>query len=400
MAHPYRIFDVGDAGAGPPRGLPVARRRQHLADRRRPTPPRSTAAPAARCLGAQRDWRSPTGLRRRGPPPAARRPTASWTPCRARRRRSPDRRVTAVRPGGPARPPPTAAPRRRPRPAATPPPAHPSGSTSPGISVSRASSASPLGADRRRRRRDDHHRARPEGTGSTDDVGSKCSGPTTTASARPVRAAAPPARAASRSAAAAGRDRLRANRFRPAPPPAGAGPARHDRAVSARITASRSRPRIPTPGASPLPSGGRPFDGRYSGCGLSSTHGSPINSAASPPHAVITSDTTRSGARSRSRGTLSTAIRAARWWIFAPASVSSSASVGSSPSEFDGVHPCRAARYPAIPCPSAASACRPRPGTEGTAQWPERRARDRVRQPPRRASGLPCHSARPLGWGP
>ena len=119
-------------------------------------------------------------------------------------------------------------------------------------------------------------------------------------------------------------------------------PSRHDRAVSARITESRSRPRTPTPGASPLPSGGRPFDGRYSGDGLSSIHGRPSSSAASPPQAVITSDTTRSGARSRSRGTFSTAIRAARWWIFAPASVSSSSLGGVQPVEFDGVHPDRA----------------------------------------------------------
>ncbi len=79
------------------------------------------------------------------------------------------------------------------------------------------------------------------------------------------------------------------------------------------MTASRSRPRIPTPGASPLPRGGSPFDGRYSGAGLSSIHGMPSSSAANPPHAVITSETTTSGAKSRSTGTFSTAIRAARW---------------------------------------------------------------------------------------
>ncbi len=90
-------------------------------------------------------------------------------------------------------------------------------------------------------------------------------------------------------------------------------PLRHDRAVSARMIESRNLPRIPTPGASPLPSGGSPFDGRYNGAGLSSIHGTPISSAANPPHAVITSETTTSGARSRSCGTLSTAIRAARW---------------------------------------------------------------------------------------
>ena len=107
------------------------------------------------------------------------------------------------------------------------------------------------------------------------------------------------------------------------------------------MTESRSLPRIPTPGASPLPSGGSPFDGRYNGAGLSSIHGTPSSSAANPPHAVITSETTTSGARSRSCGTLSTAIRAARWWILAPASASSSSSVGIEADEFDRVHPDR-----------------------------------------------------------
>lgn len=96
------------------------------------------------------------------------------------------------------------------------------------------------------------------------------------------------------------------------------------------MVASRSRPRIPVPAASPLPIGGSPFDGRYSGCGLSSTHGIPSSSAAMPPHAVMTSDTTSSGSRARSRGTLSTAICAARRWILAPAS--RSRSVAASPS--------------------------------------------------------------------
>ena len=54
-------------------------------------------------------------------------------------------------------------------------------------------------------------------------------------------------------------------------------------------------------------------DGRYSGAGLSSIHGIPISSAARPPHAVMTSETTRSGSSSRSTGTFSTAMRAARW---------------------------------------------------------------------------------------
>lgn len=43
---------------------------------------------------------------------------------------------------------------------------------------------------------------------------------------------------------------------------------------------------------------GRPLigngaNGRYSGCGLSSTHGIPSSSAAMPPHAVMTSDSVR-----------------------------------------------------------------------------------------------------------
>jgi hypothetical protein len=32
MAHPYRIFDLGDTRAGSPCGFAVPRRRQHLAD--------------------------------------------------------------------------------------------------------------------------------------------------------------------------------------------------------------------------------------------------------------------------------------------------------------------------------------------------------------------------------
>ena len=108
-------------------------------------------------------------------------------------------------------------------------------------------------------------------------------------------------------------------------------PARSDRAVKARIVVSRSRPRNPVPGASPLPIGGSPADGRYSGCGLSSIHGIPSSSADIPPHAVITSDTTKSSPIACSCERFSTAIRAARWWILAPASPSSSSAVGSSP---------------------------------------------------------------------
>ena len=58
------------------------------------------------------------------------------------------------------------------------------------------------------------------------------------------------------------------------------------------------------PGASPLPIGGSPFDGRYSGCGLSSIHGIPSSSAAIPPQAVMTSDTTRSSPIACSCGTV------------------------------------------------------------------------------------------------
>ncbi len=214
----------------------------------------------------------------------------------------------------------------------------PAGSTSPGVRVSRASSASPrvpvVAVDGATTTTGPW----PSGTGSTDDVGSKCSGPTTTASSgqsgRGTSSAGSVAmRRLSGPGSAAGKpiSTRAAERWRT--------PSRNDRAVSARSTASRSRPRTPTPGASPLPSGGRPFDGRYSGCGFSSIHGRPINSAASPPHTVITSDTTRSGASSRRRGTFSTAILAARWWIFAPASVSSSVGGRVKPVELDGVHP-------------------------------------------------------------
>ncbi len=114
----------------------------------------------------------------------------------------------------------------------------------------------------------------PAGTGSTDDVGSKCRGPTTTAShGQSGRGTSSAGRVAMRRRSGPGSTAGKpistraAERWR--------RPSRHDRAVSARITVSRSRPRTPTPGASPLPTGGRPFDGRYSGCGHNSTHGRP-----------------------------------------------------------------------------------------------------------------------------
>ncbi|CAG6890174.1 hypothetical protein PICSAR132_00549 [Mycobacterium avium subsp. paratuberculosis] len=96
---------------------------------------------------------------------------------------------------------------------------------------------------------------------STRSVGSKCSGPTSTASS-----------------GQSGRGTSRAGRVaisRRSGPGSRAGkpisaraaarcrsPARQERAVSARMVASRSRPRRPVPGASPLPIGGNPLDGR------------------------------------------------------------------------------------------------------------------------------------------
>ena len=117
------------------------------------------AGPVAHCLGAQGDSRSPADRRRRAPPPSAPRPAASWTPCRARRHRSPGRHATAVRPGGPARPPPSGARRHRHRSAATPPPVTPRG-TSPGRSAP-APPRSARARPSRGRRRDDDDRRRP-----------------------------------------------------------------------------------------------------------------------------------------------------------------------------------------------------------------------------------------------
>jgi len=188
----------------------------------------------------------------------------------------------------------------------------PGGSTSPGRSASSATSASPSAPDLAVDGATTMTGPSPGGIASTVSVGSKCSGPTTTASSgQSGRGTSSAGRVATSlrngpgSSAGKPISTLTAERcFRPA---------RHARAVSVRRTASRSLPRTPTPGASPLPIGGSPFDGRYSGAGLSSIHGIPISSAARPPHAVMTSETTRSGSSSRSTGTFSTAMRAARW---------------------------------------------------------------------------------------
>ena len=58
----------------------------------------------------------------------------------------------------------------------------PSGSTFPGVSEVQGELGQATGAGHRRRRSDDHHGAGSRGISSTTDVGSKCSGPTTTAS--------------------------------------------------------------------------------------------------------------------------------------------------------------------------------------------------------------------------
>ena len=177
----------------------------------------------------------------------------------------------------------------------------PAGSVAPGVNASSASSASPAipvvavdGATTTTG-------PSPSGMASTADVGSKCSGPTTTASVgQSGRGTSRAGRVAIRRRSGPGS--RAGSPSRPAPRfVAGRRRAPSGRSV-ARSTVSRSRPRSPIPGANPLPTGGSPFDGRYSGCGLSSTHGTPRSSAASPPHAVITSDTTRSGAISFSCG--------------------------------------------------------------------------------------------------
>ena len=218
--------------------------------------------------------------------------------------------------------------------------------------------------------------------------GSKCSGPITTASSgqseRGTSSAgnvATSLRTGPGSVAGKPISTLTAERWRI--------PARQARAVSARSTVSRTLPRIPTPGASPLPIGGSPFDGRYSGDGLSSTHGMPSSSAANPPHAVITSETTRSGSRSRSTGTLSTAIRAARWWILAPASVSSSNSVGSSPTSSTAFTPTdRPVSSHSVPVSSVGES--PAAKNFNAEQARETHGQGPVRRPRRHACGYPA----------
>ena len=262
MAHPYRIGHPGHARARRPRGLRgiAARTAPHAPPP--PTPRRSAAESAAHCLGAQRDWPSPTGHHHPEPPPTAPRPAASWRRCRARCRRSSGRRCAAVRPGGPARPPPTAATSGPRRPTATPPPAHPPGSTSPGTRHSTASSARPVAPVVAVDGATTTSGPSPGGTASTSRRWARNAAdpPRRPRPASPVWA--PPGRAASRSTGAPGRDRARAARCPTRASDRCRCPCRTERAVSDRITASRSRPRIPVPGASPLPSGGSPFDGR------------------------------------------------------------------------------------------------------------------------------------------
>ena len=209
------------------------------------------------------------------------------------------------------------------------------------------------------------------------------------------RVAAPPVQATWRSAAAAGRDRLQANRSRRGPPPRCRSPSRHDRAVSARITASRSLPRRPVPGASPLPIGGSPFDGRYSGWGFSSIHGSPSSSAASPPHdgdQVRDHQIRRQLCQLRrvehrhARGTLMD-LRPGIGVVVDLGRVQTE--------EFDRVDAGLSRHVQPFRAGQKCRRISRWPESEGTARWPERRARDRVRRPPRRAFGLPCHSVRP-----
>ena len=58
--------------------------------------------------------------------------------------------------------------------------------------------------------------------------------------------------------------------------------------------------------------GGNAFDGRYSGCGDSSSQGTPSRSAAMPPPAVKTSEITSSGSMAPSSGRISVDMWAAR----------------------------------------------------------------------------------------
>ena len=398
MAHSYRIFDLRDAVAGSSGGLTVPRRRQHLGDRghQRFRGQRPHELCTALTHNAIRDL----------PLIAATRHHHHWYPGQQRLRHhtvpaAADHQIgvrqqfvlsaeTDHRPrrhldlGSASRDTTTLAP---------------SGSISPGRNASSATSVSPRAPITAVDGATTTTGPGPGGTGRHRRQSARSAGvpPPRPRTASP--GAAPPTRAGSRSGAAAGRDRLRANRFRPGPPNAGAGPPATTGAVNARMTVSRRRPRSPTPGASPLPTGGRPFDGRYSGDGHNSTHGRPINSAAKPPHAVITSDTTRSGARSRSRGTFSTAIRAARWWIFAPASVSSSAAVGSSPSSSTASTPApRAVSSHSVPVSSVgvspAARNRRHSAMAGNACPGSGPATTATR------TGLPCHSACLLRWQP
>ena len=236
----------------------------------------------------------------------------------------------------------------------------------------------------------------PGGGASSAPVGSKCNGPTTTASAGQS------GRDTSSAGSVAISRRSGSTPVGGSPTPTRAAarcrrPSRSERAVNRRITVSRNLPRSPTPGASPLPIGGNPVDGRYSGCGFSSTHGSPTISAASAPHAVITSDTIRSGASSVSCGAFSTAIRAARWWILAPASRSSSRGVGSSPSSSIASTPAaRAVSSHCTPVSSVGSSPAANnfrhsaiAGNECPGSGPATTAT---------RTGLPCHRPAPLRW--
>ena len=329
MAHPYRIVDTSQRCAGPPRRLPIARRRQHLrtavANASAVNGRTSSALPCRTTRLEISHWSPPPGTTTSGTPASS---VLDTIPCPP-----PQTTTSAFDSSSSWRPSPTTAhggtgasgPRSRDTTTRDP-----VGSTSPGVRVSRASSVSPRAPVVAVDGATTTTGPEPGGISSFDDVGSKCRGPTITASGgqsgRGISSAGSvaislrrgPGSVVGRPISARAACRCRS-------------PSRQDRADNARSTASRTLPRMPTPGASPLPIGGSPFDGRYSGWGFSSTHGSPSSSATNPPATVITSDTTSSGASSFSCGTLSTAIRAARRLIFAPASASSSASVASRP---------------------------------------------------------------------
>ena len=173
----------------------------------------------------------------------------------------------------------------------------------------------------------------PEPGGMTAPARSARSAADPPARPRPASPAAePPGRAASRSAGAAGRDRLPANRFRRAPPRAGAAPARQDRAVSARIVASRNRPR--TPGARRQPAADRrqPLRRQVQRMRVELDPRDPQQLGRHPAAGGDDVGHHQVGRQvAQGCGTLSTAIRAARWWILAPASRSSSSGGRSSP---------------------------------------------------------------------